>query len=94
MSNDLINRSALIEVLNNGGAESTEIHVSHNMELGEIVDIVIAAYRKCLFAEIEKIPTAYDVDKVVEQLEERTYREYGRVVTRDAIEIVKAGMKG
>ena len=64
----LIDADYLKEVLNSGTGEAVEINISKNMPLGKIVDTVIHAYRKCLFAELEKVPTAYDVDKVVEQL--------------------------
>ena len=49
---------------------------------------------------IKQIPTAYDVDKVVEQLEDRS-KEYNsgvrlhgkpeKIITNEAIEIVKGG---
>ena len=52
------------------------------------------------YSEIESAPTAYDVDKVVEQLEERS-KEYNsgvrlhgkpeEMLTDEAIEIVKRG---
>lgn len=40
---------------------------------------------------IDRQPTAYDVDRVVEQLEGKTYYEYGRKVTWDAIETMESG---
>ena len=44
---------------------------------------------------IEDAPTAYDVDKVVEQLEKESYQEWCDspkiVELNDAIEIVKGG---
>lgn len=44
---------------------------------------------------LDKYPTAYDVDKVVEQLEKESYQEFCDseriVIMADAIEIVKAG---
>ena len=60
---------------------------------------------KCFLTEenvlsiIKEQPTAYDVDKVVEQLEEKsstfetyfTIREHKWILTKEAIEIVKAG---
>lgn len=52
------------------------------------------------YSEIESVPTAYDVDKVVEELRQRS-KEYNsgvrlhgkpeEMLTEDAIEIVKAG---
>lgn len=65
----LIDADYLKSILNSGGGESVNINISKSMPLGDIVDTVIQAYRKCLFAELEKVPTAYDVDKVVERLE-------------------------
>ena len=49
---------------------------------------------------INKLPTAYDVDKVVEQLERRSVqarpvgwtKSYEIVTLKDAIEIVKGGV--
>ena len=64
----LIDADAFKNILNSGGSESVDINISKTMPLSEIVDIVIQAYRKCLFAELEKMPTAYDVDNVVEQI--------------------------
>lgn len=44
---------------------------------------------------VRRQPTAYDVDKVVEQLEKESYQEFCDseriVIMADAIEIVKAG---
>ncbi len=88
----LIDADYLKNILNSGGSESVNINISKSMSLGDIVDTVIMAYRKCLFTELEKVPTAYDLDKVVEQLEEKTYYEHGRKVTWDAIETVKSGL--
>ena len=48
----LIDADAFKDKLNSGGGESVEINISKSMELAEIVDTVIQAYRKCLFAEI------------------------------------------
>ena len=56
----LIDADAFKDKLNSGGGESVEINISKSMELAEIVDTVIQAYRKCLFAELEKMPTAFD----------------------------------
>ena len=36
-------------------------------------------------------PTAYDADKVVEQIKELSIREFGEIKTEDVIAIVKAG---
>lgn len=64
------------------------------MSLGNIVDTVIQAYRKCLFAELEKMPIVYDVDKVVKQMEEYIKESFNVDYSRamiEAIEIVKSG---
>ncbi len=74
----LIDADAFKKVLDSGGGETADINISKSMPLGEIVDIVIHAYRKCLFAELEKMPTAYDVDKVTEQMQEKTDIAYKR----------------
>lgn len=74
----LIDADYLKSILNSGGGETVDINISKSMPLGEIVDTVIQAYRKCLFAELEKVPTAYDVDKVVRRFKEEKnsiYRE-------------------
>lgn len=46
-----------------------------------------------ILGDIEDAPTAYDVDKVVEQMEEekKCYFTYGRSALYRAIEIIKAG---
>lgn len=90
----LIDADYLKEVLNSGTGEAVEIKISKSMPLEKIVDIVIHAYRECLFAELEKVPTAYDVDKVVRKLEKGI--EESALVTLKAgfdvaIEIVKSG---
>ena len=40
---------------------------------------------------INNMPTAYDADKVVEQIKELSIREFGEIKTEDVIAIVKAG---
>lgn len=47
--------------------------------------------KKSIAKMVDEQPTAYDVDKVVNRLEEKTYYEHGRKVTWDAIETVKSG---
>ncbi len=85
----LIDADYLIKVLNDGGSETADININKNMPLGEIVDAVVQAYRKCLFAELEKVPTAYDVDKVVERLMCESINCH--IMTNRAVEIVKSG---
>lgn len=40
---------------------------------------------------IDEVPTAYDPDKVVEQIKELSIRERGEIKTEDVIAIVKGG---
>lgn len=94
----LIDIDYLKNILNSGGDEAVEINIRESMPLEEIVDTVIDAYRKCLFAELEKVPTDYDVDKVVEQLKEKILNTSdtaigisARMVLGKAIDIVKSG---
>lgn len=96
----LIDADYLKDVLNSGGGVSVDINISKKMPLGEIIDTVIQAYRKCLFEELEKMPTAYDVDKVVERLEEMLLnltfhkdndsKTWNKAIHK-AVEIVKSG---
>jgi len=88
----LIDADELKKALNSGGGESVDINISKDMPLWKIVDTIIQAYRKCLFAELEKMPTAYDVDKVCRKINED--KEIDNLIDADhAIKIVKAGMK-
>lgn len=91
----LIDADRLKNVIYSGGSETVDIRISKSMPLYEIVDTVIQAYRKCLFAELEYLPTAYDVDKVVERLEVNSMfaqvDDEPFVMLDDAIEIVRSG---
>lgn len=40
---------------------------------------------------INRQPTAYDTDKVVEQIKELSIRKFGEIKTEDVIAIVKGG---
>ena len=62
MSGDLISRSRLLEILNYNKA----IHEDENGETRQLIAIDI--YK--MIEYVEKMPVAYDVDKVVEQLED------------------------
>lgn len=64
VSNDLISRSAVIEEMNNLLKSPYVNSTQFGAERREIIGIV---KKLC----VEKIPTAYDVDKVVEELEKR-----------------------
>lgn len=62
MSGDLISRSRLLEILNYNKA----IHEDENGETRQLIAIDINK----MIEYVEKMPTAYNVDKVVEKLEE------------------------
>lgn len=83
VSNDLISRSALLKVINSYIFDSTNLDTRRGERLA----------RAHICELIEKAPTAYDVDKVVEQMEKQKgcYFEYGRSALYTAIEIIKAG---
>lgn len=87
MSGDLISRSRLLEILNYNKA----IHEDENGETRQLIAIDINK----MIEYVEKMPTAYDVDKVVEQLrypDNFTIVCGRRYTTVDrAVDIVKAG---
>lgn len=64
MSNDLISRSAVIEEMNNLLKSPYANSIQFGVERREVIGNV---KKLC----VEKILTAYDVDKVVEELEKR-----------------------
>lgn len=68
MNNDLISRSALLEEINNF---SMRITGSANAMALVIMDET----KKSIMRMVEEQPTAYDVDKVVEQLEKAKYED-------------------
>ena len=109
---DLISRSELLKAFNNKNVQIT-FDLPVEEVLGEDVDLddfamlvqdAIQAYKKMIIDTIKSQPTAYSVDKAVEELEERK-REYLYSFTihennelygiacglGDAIEIVKQG---
>ncbi len=72
----LIDADALIEKFNNSG-----IKITFDLPVEEIIDDfsilvqdAIQAYRKIVIATIKEQPSAYDVDKVVEELESEAKR--------------------
>ena len=98
MSGDLISRSKLLEMLNYNRA-------IHEDESGETRQLIAVDINK-MIEYVEKMPTVYNVDKVVEQLEhllnnfgehcedwgrECTHKSCSDCVLSHAIEIVKAG---
>lgn len=72
------------------------------IDVQDIESIKVSAVIQDCIKAIENQPTAYDVDKVVEQLEDRS-KEYNsgvrlhgkpeEIITNEAIEIVKGGGK-
>ena len=101
---DLISRSELLKALNNKNVQIT-FDLPVEEVLGEDVDLddfamlvqdAVQAYRKMVIDIIKKQPTAYSIDKVVEELEtnkqnalevEESIKEYN--VWNEAIEIVQ-----
>lgn len=85
MNNDLISRSAVIKIIEDE-IKLKSSYVEHNAQ----IDIMF---------KVKEMPTAYDVDKVVEQIEENTdftTGEDGTVIEeyvnlKVAKEIVKSG---
>ena len=109
--NDLVSRSQLLKVFNNKNIQIT-FDLPVEEVLGEDVDLddfamliqdAIQSYKKMVIDTIKNQPTAYDIDKVVEQFEEIRVKktcnkekcdtkEICRIcVVDDAIEIVKQG---
>lgn len=80
MSNDLISRSAVIKIIEDE-IKLKSSYVEHNTQ----IDIMF---------KVKEMPTAYDVDKVVEQMEEYVKEssnvDYNMAMI-EAIEIVKSG---
>lgn len=80
----MIDTDELIDIL---GFEDTQEERDENV--GEIITL----------EDIDRIPTAYDPDKVVEQLKDRSIlsrpvgwtRAYEIITLKDAVEIVKGG---
>ena len=113
---DLISRSELLDAFNNKNIQIT-FDLPVEEVLGEDVDLddfamlvqdAIQSYKKLVIDTIKEQPTAYDVDKVVEELEENASRFTKKYVTpygnngykdtraisiHKAIEIIKQGGK-
>ncbi|MBQ3600954.1 MAG: hypothetical protein II992_07125 [Lachnospiraceae bacterium] len=107
---DLISRSTLMKKLND-----TKIQITFDLPveeiLGDAVDIddfamlvqdAIQAYRNMVIGAIKEQPTAFNVEKVVEQLEEWTFnadvnlgdgtvKNSDLIASENAIEIVERG---
>lgn len=92
MSNDLISRSQVEKLLRVYADD-----VGCNREEYELANEILKAV--CFLSDVENILTAYDVDKVVEQIKKATdehglvdYINDKPVIKKEkAIEIVKAG---
>lgn len=92
----LIDADAFKEYIENGFQEATNLF--KNEEGRELARQITDAFCR----DIDEQPTAYDIDKVVEQLKERSkefnsgLRLHGKpedMLTDEAIEIVKEGVK-
>ena len=90
----LIDADAFKEYIKNGFQDAT--NQFKNEECREVARQITEAFCR----DIDEQPTAYDIDKVVEQLKERSkefnsgLRLHGKpenMLTYEAIEIVKAG---
>ena len=73
---DLISRNKMIEDINN--------------HINEVVDKDVKEVYESFIDFINQQPTAYDVERVVAELEEGEY-DAGLIVTKEAIDIVKRG---
>lgn len=92
----LIDADAFKEYIKNGFQDA--MNLFKNEEGRDVARQITDAFCR----DIDEQPTAYDIDKVVEQLKERSkefnsgLRLYGKpeeMLTDEAIEIVKAGNK-
>lgn len=92
----LIDADAFKEYIKNGFRDATNLFKSE--ECRDVARQITEAFCR----DIDEQPTAYDIDKVVEQLKERSkefnsgLRLHGKpedMLTDEAIEIVKAGNK-
>ena len=84
----LIDADKLIEEL-----KSSQLCIAGLREHKSFLGQTMTRYEKFIIRTIEEQPTAFDVDKVVEELEEESILAEKKVVVclDDAIEIVKAG---
>lgn len=86
MSEDLISRSALMEEI-----ESLRVTVTGLRAGKGILREFMEQYKASVLKIIDEAPTAYDVDKVVEQLKANSKTMMQVIPAGIAIEIVKAG---
>ena len=104
---DLISRSKLLKAFNNKNIQIT-FDLPVEEVLGEDVDLddfamlvqdAIHVYKKMVIDTIQNQPTAYDIDKVVEEMEQlknkgsvtKTEKLITNACVNNAIEIVKQG---
>lgn len=98
---DLISRSELLNAFNNKNIQIT-FDLPVEEILGEDVDLddfamlvqdAIQVYKKMVIDTIKNQPTAYDIDKVVEELKKSTFyiEQYCAIDPSKAIEIVEQG---
>lgn len=89
--NDLISREQLINKLNSTGTNITfdipvEEILGENVDLDDFAALMqdaIQAYREMVIDTIKNMPTAYDTNKILEQLEEEkelSYADFDRYV--------------
>ena len=100
---DLISRSALLKKFDDTGIQIT-FDLPVEEILGEDVDIddftmlvqdAIRAYKKLVLGTIKDMPTAYDVDAVVQELEESTVcGMFGAMFGKSDTEIIDIIRKG
>ena len=98
--NDLISRSDVLDLLY-GIFDKYKMSTDKNTSIGK-------SFGTDVFEEIRNMPTSYDIDKVVDELEENAsrytkkyntpygnngYRDVKAISIHKAIEIVKAGGK-
>lgn len=83
MASDLISRSTLLDKLNDGNIQTT-LNLPIEEVLGEDVDIddfvmllqeAIHIYREMVIKVISDQPTAYDVEKAIDEIETKVYKD-------------------
>lgn len=101
---DLISRKALLKELDNGNSKyEIIINIEDDDRAKDVIDKTLRAYRRILKDMINNQPIAYDVDKVVERLQNDCHNYYPSidyccmsqkvVKLNDALNIVKGAVK-
>ena len=93
---DLISRKVLLNELDNKNSPyETIVNIEDTDTTQDIINKTLTEYRKILKDMVKNQPTAYDVEKVVEELELHKlnpyFAAYERKRINEAIEIVKGG---